>query len=148
MVHSSATFTMNPPSNFCTKMCRNMYVGCFNIDCNFAHTSKECRSNPTYAYANVNFVYPPQYDFLQTKSFIVTIRDDDDEDDEDIQPSMSLSELTRLNESKETQDNKKKWLAVKQETASKHRMWHMVRELIRMRSYFEPNGELDMDCSN
>jgi hypothetical protein len=139
---------MNPPANFRTKMCRNTYVGCFNIDCNFAHNSQECRSALSYAHTNVKFVYPTHYDFLQT-SFIVKVRDDDDDDDDDIiQPSMSLSGLIQLNESQEIQDDKKKWLDAKQETASKHRMWHMVRELIRMRSYFEPNGELDMDCSN
>ena len=146
MVHSSAILIMNTPSNFCTKMCRNIYVGCFNIDCNFAHNNKECRSSPIYAYANVKFVYPLQHDFLST-SFIVTIPDDDDDEDDVIQPIMSLSELTRINESKETQHDKKKWLDKKLDTASKHRTWYMVRELIRMRSFFEPNGEQDMDCS-
>ena len=132
--------------NFCSKMCRRAYVGCFNIDCNFAHSEIECTTPLSYAMEGVRFV-EPRDDVLDTflPRFIVRFDDeDDDEEEEEEKPgsTMSLSQLTAIQESEEYKKTQEAYLPMRMKQASRQRLFHMVREYGKLTMTY---GEQDME---
>jgi len=124
-------------------MCRRAYVGCFNIDCNFAHSEIECTTSPSYAKDGVRFVEPS--DVLDTflPRFIVRFDDDDDEEEETNPSStMSLSQLTVIQESEEYKKTQEAYLPMRMKQAARQRLFHMVREYNKLTMTY---GEQDMD---
>lgn len=131
------------PHHF-TKMCRYAYVGCFHIDCNFAHSHKECRFGVAYATKDVAFVEPMQVldEFLPR--FIVRFNDDDEDDEEEVPSSMSLSQIAAIQASDEYKTKQETYLPTRLQQMADQRMWHLVREFTRLTMTY---GEEDMDCS-
>lgn len=136
--------TMKVHSNHFTKMCRYAYVGCFHIDCNFAHSHKECRFGVEYATKGVSFVEPMHVldEFLPR--FIVRFNDDDEEDEDKVPSSMSLSQIAAIQASDEYKKKQETYLPIRLQQMADQRMWHLVREFTRLTMTY---GEEDMDCS-
>ena len=125
---------------FCSKMCRRAYVGCFNIDCNFAHSEIECTTSPSYAKDGVRFVQPS--DVLDTFLPRFIVRFDEDDEDETPSSTMSLSQLTAIQESEEYKKTQEAYLPIRMKQAARQRLFHMVREYNKLTMTY---GEQDMD---
>ncbi len=92
----------------------------------------------------VRFV-EPRDDVLDTflPRFIVRF-DDDDDDDEEEKPgsTMSLSQLTAIQESEEYKKTQEAYLPMRMKQASRQRLFHMVREYGKLTMTY---GEQDME---
>ena len=80
-----------------TKYCRYKYIGCTKTDCNYAHNDLELRSDIAYAEAKSDVIVPPMN--VPFFKFMVTIPTDDsdsEDDSDEIQPSISLTDVMKL----------------------------------------------------
>ena len=128
-----------------TKYCRYKYIGCTKTDCNYAHNDLELRSDIAYAEAKSDVIVPPMN--VPFFKFMVTIPTDDsdsEDDSDEIQPSISLTDVMKLEASIEYKTFYWYWIRQKHARAVSIRMWHLAREYAR---YSATYGEEDMDCS-
>ena len=134
---------MEVKSFYRTKMCRRAFVGCFNIDCNYAHDFNECKSDVDYAVAGVDFVES----FVVLDSFLprFIVRFNDDEDDETSPSTMSLSQIAAIQESEEYKKTQEAYLPFRLNQVARQRVFHMVREYAKLTM---TQGEQDMEFSD
>lgn len=125
-------------SNHFTRYCYNVFVGCNDAGCRFAHYPAELRGPESMAEMGVRFKYPTADSCAITKShqkpFIVRF-DDTDDDEEYEQPSISLSEIIK---------DTAVWRQEKFEQARWNRNW------VLKKAYYASmyNGEQDMNMSD
>jgi hypothetical protein len=131
--------------HYFTKMCRYVYTGCSNLECNYAHTIEECKHGIEYAMKGVDFVEP--LDVLDTFLPRFIVRFDDDEDDDTPTPmsTMSLSQIDSIQQSEVYKQTQKEYLSIRLQQLSKQRLWNQVREYIKLTMTY---GEQDMEFSD
>jgi len=133
-------------THYFTKMCKFAFIGCDNLECNYAHTPAECKYGLDYATKGVEFVEPLVVLESFLPRFIVKLNDDDDDDDDDMPPSsMSLSQLMTIQETEEYKQTQKAYLPLRLHQLSNQRLWTMVREYNKLTMTY---GEQDMEFSD
>lgn len=127
-----------------TKMCRYAYMGCPNLECNYAHSIDECKYGVEYALKGVQFIEPLDVLDAFLPRFIVRFDDDDEEDDTPMS-TMSLSQIDAIQQSDLYQQAQKEYLSNRLQQLSKQRLWNQVREYIKLTMTY---GEQDMEFSD
>lgn len=134
-----------------TKMCRYAYIGCSNLECNYAHSIDECKYGVEYALKGVQFIEPLDVLDAFLPRFIVRFDDDDEEVDTPMS-TMSLSQIDAIQQTELYQQTQKEYLSIRLQQLSKQRLWNQVREYIKLTmTYGEQEMEFsdeEMDCED
>ena len=113
-----------------TKLCYKAFVGCVDIDCTFAHSVQECKSEMEYAMKGVRFHLPKNECIIAFLPRMIVRFDEEEEEEEkeEEKQSISLSQIDAIYEKKEYQQLYVDWLASKWMEAQEVRINHMVQE--------------------
>lgn len=129
-----------------TKLCCDLFTGCQNVDCTYAHSLSEVRWGIDYAMEDVYFRKPadanksihgsmPEPDASYLPKFIVTLEEDDEEENDLPACSMSLTQLDTITSA---------WQLKKMKDAYWTRLWALLIEYQRLTDHM---GEMEMDVS-